>query len=152
MVPADDDIEIILPSGRQMPIHIEDGSNFAARRAMSSLRYGIYISSRNLSPPPTGRSTIYFVGRVIGTIPAVKATKTTEGIEERLRFELLGWYLKDPYIEYPQLPPDQDKNWKPILRHTLEGRDFKDPDVMNDFHFDRKRHLYWVGLNPNGEK
>ena len=89
-------------------------------------------------------------------MPGVMATNNaagaTAGTPERLKFELLGWYIKVPYIEYPQLPPDQDYKWKPIVRHTLEARDFKDPDVFNDFHFDRKRNLYWVGLNPNGEK
>ena len=148
IVPTDGNIEIVLPSGEKTPIHIEDNSNSLATKALASLRHSIYISSRNIASPPDTKSTIYFVGRITGTLPAIRARKNTEGTPERLKFELMGWYIGVPYYEYPQLPPDQDYKWKPIVRHTLEAKDFKDTSVARDVHYDAKHRIYWVGLNP----
>jgi hypothetical protein len=148
IVPADNDIEIVLPSGEKAPIHIEAGSSPEASDAIAVLKYSVYISTRDLASPPKGRSTIYFIGRITGELPSIKATKNTEGVPKRLRFLLVGWYMEVPYIEYPQLPPDQMGKWKPIVRHSLEATDFKKPSVFKNVHYDKEHRVYWVGINP----
>ena len=149
----DEGFSIRFPDGRRRAIVLTEQSDLVARNAMRVLRYSIFISTqKRQTANDFSSSPIFFVGR-IGKVIAGKAGYEKNGVRyepapRRIEFELRGWFIKVPFIEYPQVP-DYEPYVAPRKRTTLEPKDFKESIDPRSIHYDKARRIYWIGLNPS---
>src|SRR5579862_9124356 len=153
----DEGFSVKFPDGKRRDIVLAKNSDHTAREAIRVLHYSIFISTQK-EPAAHGLddSAIYFVGipgRVISgrelDKDKIKRGYPYEPSSNSVEFELRGWFIKIPYIEYPDVP-----DWAPdniarrIKRTTLEPKDFKEPIDPRVIHYDKAHQIYWIGMNP----
>jgi hypothetical protein len=146
IIPSDGNCpDIVDANGKRLDITISDQSSPVSKKTLLALKYEVYIGT--VSKGNT-ESPIYVVGSLGKKIPGKAPSSGGEGRQESREFNLKGWFIKTPYIAYPQALPTQEAI-PPVTRATLRAEDFTqiiDPRVI---HADQKDQIYWIEFNPS---
>lgn len=147
----DEGFSIEFPDGKIQDIELSGKSDPVARNAMRVLKYEVFLATlRKPSPRWPDKSAIFMVGIIGEHVRDTPPTKTNmEGTFAHYMFELKGWFICVPYIDYPGAKlPDGPNMPLPRKRTTLEPGDFLEPIDPKIIHYDKAHKIYWIGMNP----
>lgn len=134
---------VTVPGRGRVFVEFSEKSNSDAVRSFGRLKYKILIS-RKLS---TENSPISFWGTLGKEIPPEMAKPNTEGKPSRHEFILKGWFIKPPFIQFPEKPDIEGGT--PIIRTNLRPDDFREmPPPSIKINFDKDGGFFWVGQKP----
>lgn len=141
--PGDSLWMVKVPDRGRVFVEFSAKSNSDAVKSFGLLKYKVLIS-RQISAE---NSPIFFLGNLGKELPSEMAKPNSEGKPSRYQFTLKGWFIKTPFIQFPEKPDIE--GGKPIIRTKLGPDDFRQmlpPSII--INFDKDEKFFWVGQKP----